>query len=187
MSISDLKYRTKTYIAGDWTGDNNAVSKLMTWNEGDKWSLHFQDVHQLTQSYDSSLYCSIKHSLNLRMRVSKLFILVVGNSTNTVTKGACFNCSEYERFLTMPPNCKRGNRIDNRSYVKYECSLARAAFDRGQMSILVLYNSAIIDRSKCPEAVRDVGVHIAMKSSNPATGIYDYDYKRIKNAIERLL
>ena len=29
-------YRTKTYIAADWTGDKNAVDQLYKWKEGRK-------------------------------------------------------------------------------------------------------------------------------------------------------
>ena len=28
MAIDDCKYRTKTYIAGDWTGDSDLINKL---------------------------------------------------------------------------------------------------------------------------------------------------------------
>jgi len=58
-----MQRRTKTYIAGDWDNDIDAINQLHKWNLGDKWSLHFVDVHSLTQSYDTSLYCSIKDSL----------------------------------------------------------------------------------------------------------------------------
>lgn len=28
MAIDDCKYRTKTYVAGDWTGDSDLINKL---------------------------------------------------------------------------------------------------------------------------------------------------------------
>ena len=28
-----MAYRTRTYIAGDWTGDDNLISTLRHWNE----------------------------------------------------------------------------------------------------------------------------------------------------------
>lgn len=31
-----MTYRTKTYIAGDWDGDQTAIKKLYEWKEGDK-------------------------------------------------------------------------------------------------------------------------------------------------------
>ena len=33
-----MRYRTKTYIAGEWSGDNDAVEQLYKWNESKKWS-----------------------------------------------------------------------------------------------------------------------------------------------------
>jgi len=63
--------RTKTYIAGDWDHDQDAVEQLHKWNESKKWSLSFSDAHKLTQARDSSLNCSIKQSLAVRMNSSK--------------------------------------------------------------------------------------------------------------------
>lgn len=40
-----MPYRTKTYIAGDWTGDKDLIDQLYTWNSSDYWSLNFTDAH----------------------------------------------------------------------------------------------------------------------------------------------
>ena len=58
-----MHYRTKTYIAGDWTGDKTAIEQLYKWKNSDHWSFDFVDAHDLTQARDSSLNCSIKASL----------------------------------------------------------------------------------------------------------------------------
>ena len=63
MSLNDYVYRTKTFISGDWTGDQDLISKLKEWNYNNNLGLSFVDVHDLTQSSDDSLYCSIKASL----------------------------------------------------------------------------------------------------------------------------
>ena len=34
MNIRALKNKTKTYLAGDWSGDKAAIDKLHEWNEG---------------------------------------------------------------------------------------------------------------------------------------------------------
>lgn len=36
-----MAYRTKTYIAGDWDHDRDAVEQIH------KWNLDFHDVHEL--------------------------------------------------------------------------------------------------------------------------------------------
>jgi len=32
-----VAYRTKTYIAGDWTGDKNLIDELYEWNDSKHW------------------------------------------------------------------------------------------------------------------------------------------------------
>ena len=58
-----MTYRTRTYIAADWTNDYDAVERLHKWNDSEYWSLSFSDAHDLMQAYDSSLNCTIKKSL----------------------------------------------------------------------------------------------------------------------------
>jgi hypothetical protein len=38
-----MAYRTKTYIAADCTGDNDAVEQLHKWNNSQHWGLSFHD------------------------------------------------------------------------------------------------------------------------------------------------
>lgn len=168
-----MTYRTRTYIAADWSGDKDAVEQLYKWNDG-YWSLSFTNAHDLTQSSDYSLNCSIKSSLKKRMDASKTFILIVGNKTNFVTAGSCRYCSSYNSWMS---SCARRHSIDYRSYIKYECD---KAVESG-IKIVVLYNSTTISRSKCPEAVRYKGTHVAMKCSK--NGNFCWDYNAVKNAL----
>ena len=32
-------YRTKTYIAGDWSGDKDAIEQIYKWKDSDYWGL----------------------------------------------------------------------------------------------------------------------------------------------------
>ena len=43
-----MVYRTRTYIAADWTGDSNAVDQLHKWNDSNYWGISFTDAHELT-------------------------------------------------------------------------------------------------------------------------------------------
>ena len=79
-----MVYKTRTYIAADWDGDRDAVEQLHKWNDSNYWELSFPDAHDLQQSRDSSLPCSIKSSLKKRMDGSKRFVLIVGDSTDSV-------------------------------------------------------------------------------------------------------
>lgn len=182
-----MAYRTRTYIAGEWDGDSDAIEQLYKWNEGDRWKLHFVDAHGFKQCYDSSMPCSIKSSLSDRMGRSKTFVLVVGNSTKTVRKGSCsyYYCSNKRQYLSGGYYCTvAGKTYSTESYIDYECRLAYNAYRNNEMKIVVLYNAASVDKSKCPEILKNVGTHVAMKSYNYVWQSYRYDYNKVKQAIE---
>ncbi len=168
--------RTRTYIAADFDNDIDAVEILHKWNGSDHWSLHFKDAHELEQSYDSSLYCSIKTSLKRRMDESKTFILIVGSKTKSITKGGCQLCGSYNSWTR---SCGRGHSVDYRSYIEYECEEAVKA----GIKIVVLYNRTQVDKSMCPETVKNLGTHQRMYYKD-SDGKYYWDYQGVKKAIE---
>lgn len=165
-----MVYRTKTYIAGDWTGDKEAIDKLYSWKNSDFYNLDFVDAHEFHQSNDYSLNCSIKDNLRIRMNGSKKFVLIVGEKTNSVTAGSCSYCTYYNYG-----SCIKGLSTSRKSYIQYECDKAY----RDGMEIIVLYNYTYRAYSKCPEILRDIGKHVAMKKSDGS-----WDYNAIKEALE---
>lgn len=170
-----MTYRTKTYIAGDWTGDEDLIQQLYKWNDSNYWALHFVDAHELTQARDSSLYCSIKHSLSERLNASKKFVLIVGEHTDALTKGSCKYCSNYNSWTGR---CTHGGYVDYRSYIDYECEQAYKA----GMQVVVIYNYASVQKSKCPGILRDVGTHIN-GYYKAADGTDYWNYEEIKRVI----
>ena len=183
-----MPYRTRTYIAGEWDGDSAAIDQLYKWNEGDKWNLHFVDAHGFKQCYDSSMPCTIKADLSDRMNRSKVFVLVVGNNTKTTRKGSCSyqDCGkkQFDYFAGQYKCTVIGKSYSTESFIDYECRLAYNAYLRGEMKIVVLYNAATVDKSKCPDILKNVGTHVAMKSYNYIWNSYRYDYNKVKQAIE---
>ncbi len=169
-----MAYRTKTYIAAEWDGDKDAVEQLRKWNDSNYWSLSFTDAHELTQARDGSLNCSIKASLSTRFDASKTFVLIVGSNTKTVRSGSCQYCDSYNSWTK---SCARGYSVDYKSYIEYECDKAI----RDKLKIVVLYNAATVDKSKCPDAIKNIGSHVAMCYYKEGT--YDWDYQAVKNAI----
>lgn len=151
--------RTKTYIAGDWDGDSDAIQKLYDWNDNKSVPIHFTNAHDLTQARDSSLNCSIKQSLKTRLDASKRFILIVGDKTASLRSGGCHLCPSYNSYRWF---CARGRSIDYRSFVDYECDEAVKAFEEDGVEIIVLYNGLIVERNKCPESIRYYGKHLPM-------------------------
>jgi hypothetical protein len=166
--------RTKTYIAADWTGDKNAVDKLYEWKEGKKWSLDFSNAHDLTQARDGSLNCSIKRSLATRLDASKTFVLIVGANTKTVRSGGCQYCDSYNSYTKA---CAKGNSVDLKSYIEYECGKAV----RDRLSIVILYNAATVDKNKCPDEIKTYGTDAAMQKME--NGKHVWDYKSVKTAM----
>lgn len=171
-----MTYRTKTYIAGDWDHDKDAVDQIYKWKNGNKWNLDFHDAHELKQARDTSLPCSIKASLKARLDASKTFVLIVGDHTDSLTKGSCHLCGSYNSYLGY---CARGYSVDKRSFIKYECDKAVEA----GMKIVVLYNDISVDKSKCPAGVRNRGIHAPMVFKHTDGKLY-WNYFSVKNALE---
>lgn len=169
-----MTYRTKTYIAGDWTGDQNLISQLYNWNDRDDLRLSFTDAHELTQARDTSLPCSIKHSLAERLDASKTFVLIVGKDTDKLTKGSCRYCSSYDSYHA---SCHRGHYVDYRSFIRYECEKAK----KDGIRIVVLYNYADVDRSKCPDILRYEGTHINAYYYQGSKAYWNY--RKIRDAL----
>lgn len=168
-----MTYRTKTYIAGDWTGDQDLIAKLYEWNNRNDLKLHFIDAHDLTQSSDSSLNCSIKDSLGMRLDASKTFVLVVGDKTKSLRAGSCSCC----RYYSYSSGCGKGWPTSLKSYIEYECDKAV----RDGLKIVVIYNSAHVFKDRCPDAVVNIGTHIAGYSWD--NGFKRWNYTAIKNSI----
>lgn len=170
-----MPYRTRTYIAADWTGDKDVVDQLRKWNDSNYWGLSFIDAHDLISARDTSLPCTIKESLRERLSRSKTFVLVVGDQTSSLTKGGCRYCSDYSSYFG---SCNRGHGVDHRSYIQYECEYAA----RNIPKVVVIYKRASVSRSMCPEAVRNEGEHVPAYCWEG--GVLKWNYQGIKAAIE---
>lgn len=175
-SVYIMPYRTKTYIAADWTGDIVVIEQLRKWNESDYWSLSFVDAHDLTRARDGSLNCGIKSSLRARLNVSKTFILIVGSDTKNLRSGSCGYCHSYNSWNH---SCYRGHLVDYRSYIEYECEMAV----RDNLKIVVIYNSSVVDKSKCIDIVKDKGIHLPVYYWE--NGKKYWNYNKIKEVIQK--
>lgn len=145
--------RDYTYLAADFDHDEDAIQHIYKMKKNGL--IYFKDAHELQQSSDSSLPCSIKQSLRYRMDNSYKFVLTIGKHTKSVTKGGCQFCDSYNSYIQY---CARGHFLDYRSYIEYECD---KAIEQG-LQIIVLYKDVIVNRDLCPEAVKYKGNHYAM-------------------------
>ncbi len=168
-------YRTRTYIAADWDHDKDAVEALHFWNNSSKYGLTFSDAHDLKQAKDSSLNCSIKKSLADRLNASKTFVLIVGDNTRELRAGGCQYCVSYD---SIRGSCTRGNTVDFRSYIDFECEKAV----KDGLRIIVLYKSTNVNRYKCPNIIRWCGLHVPMIKF--VFGNFYWDYQSVKKAFD---
>lgn len=168
-------YRTKTYIAAGWSEESEVIEKLYEWNNNRYLSLNFTDAHEVTKARDSSLNCTIKDSLRTRLNVSKTFVLIVGDNTKDLRSGSCAYCASYNSWNK---SCARGRCVNYDSYIDYECKAAI----KDDMNIVVLYNSTVVDKSKCPNIISSYGTHIPVYYYE--NGIKKWNYQKIKWAIE---
>lgn len=96
----------------------------------------------------------------------KYFVLIVGPKTNIVTKGKCMYCGHYNSTSTY---CDSLKRQSNKSFVEFECDNAV----RDNLKVLILYNASYIYKKWCPESLRNIGIHIEMKTDGK------WDYKKV--------
>ncbi|MCL2883684.1 MAG: molecular chaperone Tir [Coriobacteriia bacterium] len=180
-----MEERTEIYITADWEGENQAVLQLFNWNANDGWGLPLVDSHELVTSNYGSLNCNIKTFMKARLKTTKTFVLIVGDETTSVMDGSCYYCGRYGSATY----CARGHSADFRGYVEYECDLAA----EDGLNTVVFYDSDTVEKSKCPAALRDKGLHLAMRRSpgsapaapDAAPGAQpDWDYESIKAAIQ---
>ena len=102
------------------------------------------------------------------------------SNTDTVTAGSCIYCGSYNSYTKA---CAKGHSIDYSSYIKYECDEALKAYNDGNMKIIVLYNSCSVNKSRCPSALRNVGIHSPMGKVHSDGKCY-YDYATVKKAFD---
>lgn len=81
-----MAYRNKTYIAFDGDNDMRYYNLMKGWKENENIDFDFYNAHELTQAHDWAKIESIKASLRERLNNSKLFILLIGESTKRLTR-----------------------------------------------------------------------------------------------------
>ena len=157
LGIAGYCLRDYTYIAADWDSDHDLVQHLHGLSHINVPEVKFHDVHDLTQSRDESLNCSIKASLKRRLDISRTFVLIVSDTTNSVASGSCQYCESYNSYTRC---CARGYSVSYDSYIQYECDMAVQAAKERPMDIFVLYKAICVHKEWCPDVICNIGSHI---------------------------
>ena len=81
-----MAYRNKTYVAFDGDSDIRYYNLMKAWKQNDNSEFNFHDAHDLNTAWDTSTEETIKSRLRERMANSKVFVLLVGESTKYLYK-----------------------------------------------------------------------------------------------------
>ena len=89
-----MSYRHKIYVAFDGDRDIHYYRLMKAWKKNDYTYFDFTDVHEFKQSRDTSKEETIKRSLRERLNKSKVFVLLVGESTRYLYKYVAWEISQ---------------------------------------------------------------------------------------------
>ena len=93
-----MAYRNKVYVSFDGDNDINYYWLMRAWKQNDKTNFNFYDAHDLNSARDSSLEETIKRKLRQRLLNSKIFVVLIGESTRYLYK---FVRWEIEQALAL--------------------------------------------------------------------------------------
>jgi hypothetical protein len=81
-----MGYANKTFVSFDGDTDMHYYRLMTAWKQHDHMSFNFYNAHDLNAARDSSTEASIKAQLSERLRDSKVFVLLIGESTRYLYK-----------------------------------------------------------------------------------------------------
>jgi hypothetical protein len=99
---TNIKRRTKTYIAFDGDTDLMSYRTIQGWSADPKYPFVLNDAHEINWARDDSLPESIINQLRKRLEVSKQLVLIVGSATNRNRKGILQYEIRYALRNTLP-------------------------------------------------------------------------------------
>jgi len=81
-----MSYQNKTFVSFDGDSDIHYYRLMTAWKQNDNHSFNFYNAHDLNTARDSSAEQSIKAQLSERLSNSKVFVLLVGETTRYLYK-----------------------------------------------------------------------------------------------------
>lgn len=81
-----MAYRNKVFVSFDGDNDISYYRLMLAWKQSDHSSFNFYNAHDVSSARDTSTELSIKASLQVRLRETKVFVLLVGGSTKYLYK-----------------------------------------------------------------------------------------------------
>lgn len=150
-----MAYRNKTYVCFDGDTDMHYYRLMKAWKANDNIEFNFYDAHDLHQCRDSSKEETIKRSLYDRLKLAKVFLVLLGKHTQYLRKFVLWEM-EKALYLKIPTivvnlNKKRGydstrcpaSLRDNLSlHISYEQSIMQYAIDNWPNDYWQIINSS---------------------------------------------
>lgn len=156
-------YTNKTYVAFDADNDIMYYRLMQAWKKTDGSSFNFFDAHELNNLMSFSSEETIKAKLRERLNNTKVFILLVGNSTKSLYK---FVRWEIEQAL----NKGIPIIVVNLNNLRYKDSNLCPSILNDKLSLHVSFNKAIIAKA----IIEWPNLHDSYKRQGSET---DYYYK----------
>ena len=107
-----MSYRNKTYVAFDGDNDMKYYLLMKAWSINSSIDFDFHDAHEINYSHDWAQTESIKRQLYKRLENSKIFILLIGASTNRLTRFVKYEVETAIR-MNLPIICVNLNGSKN--------------------------------------------------------------------------
>ena len=133
-----MAYRNKVYVCFDGDNDIHYYWLMKAWKQNDNVSyFNFYDAHDLNTARDSSLEASIKRQLSLRLRNTKTFVVLIGESTRYLYK---FVRWEMEQALALDLPIIGVNL----NGLRYQDPNRCPPIIRDKLAVHISYNAAIL-------------------------------------------
>ena len=115
-----MALRNKVYVAFDGDNDMQYYNLMKAWANNSSIDFDFHDAHEINFAHDWAQTESIKKQLHERLENSKLFILLIGESTSRLTRFVEYEVETAMR-MRLPIICVNlnGSRIADQREPKW--------------------------------------------------------------------
>lgn len=135
-----MSYQNKTFVSFDGDSDIHYYRLMTAWKQHDNMSFNFYNAHDLNSARDSSYEESIKAQLSERLRNTKVFVLLVGQSTRYLRK---FVLWEVEQAQKRSLPIIAVNLNGKRSMDSERCP----SILQNSLAVHISFNAAIMEHS----------------------------------------
>lgn len=135
-----MPYRNKTYVCFDADNDIHYYRLMLAWKQNDNTNFQFYNAHDLNRLLPTSSEETIKRKLRERLRNTKVFVVLIGESTQYLYK---FVRWEMEQALQLDLPIIAVNLNGKREQDKTRCP----PLLRDKLVVHVSFNARIVQHA----------------------------------------